>query len=389
MKTVPFWAAATLVTASAQPHDFQVSLEDIVAGTGQLVDGPLSRYEAKGTPFQPGDILFGKLRPYLAKYWLADREGTAGGDIHIYRPEPGSNPRYLYYVVGSRNFVRFAEAASKGTKMPRAEWSSLREFTVLQADATIQSAIAEYLDREVREIDAMMGKLDELVEQLEARRLSVIQRQTQFMASGERWAMVPTAYLFGSIGSGTTPKEREHYTEDENGIPWVTTSELRESEIYDTVQRVTPEAVETVSSLKVHPRGSILIAMYGATIGRLGTLGVDATMNQACCAFSDPREIDMRFFYYSLWGQRDDIIRQGVGGGQPNISQSLLRRWRVPRPPLDEQRHIADRLDQATTRIDAMQAKVAKLKELLAERREALITDVVTGRKEVACAMRS
>ena len=121
MKTMPFWAAATLVSDSETPLDFQVSLEDMVSSTGRLFDGDLSQYSAKGTPFAEGDVLFGKLRPYLAKYWLADRAGTAGGDIHVYRPNAGIEPRYLAYIVGSRNFVRFAEAASKGVKMPRAE----------------------------------------------------------------------------------------------------------------------------------------------------------------------------------------------------------------------------------------------------------------------------
>ncbi|MBF4574502.1 restriction endonuclease subunit S [Herbiconiux sp. VKM Ac-1786] len=356
----------------------------MVSGTGHLVDGELSHYAAKGTPFSTGDVLFGKLRPYLAKYWLADRAGTAGGDIHVYRPSPGVEPRFLNYVVGSPDFVKYAEAVSKGTKMPRAEWMGLRKFPVTNFDIQSQRAIADFLDRETAEIDAMTAKLDELAEQLYGRKLSVIQRQTQFTTIGERWTTVPTAHLFDSIGSGTTPKEREHYTDDEDGIAWVTTSELRENEILGSNQRVTRAAVDAVSSLKVHPRGTILIAMYGATIGRLGVLGVDATVNQACCAFSGPRGIDPRYFYYTLWGQRDDIIRQAVGGGQPNISQTILRRWRVPQPPMDEQKHVVTYIDEAAGRIDEMLGKVAVLKELLIERRAALITDMVTGRKEVA-----
>ena len=107
-------------------------------------------------------------------------------------------------------------------------------------------------------------------------------------------------------------------------------------------------------------------------------------MNQACCAFSCPRDVDPRFFYYSLWGQRNDLIREAAGGGQPNINQRMLRRWRVPHPPIEEQRRIADRLDEVTGKIDAMLAKVAELKSLLIERRAALITNVITGRKKVA-----
>ena len=92
---IPFWAVADLVTQTAVMNDFQVSLEDIVPGTGTLVSGSLSQYSAEGTTFEKGDVLFGKLRPYLAKYWLADREGVAGGDIHVYRPRKGVDSRYL------------------------------------------------------------------------------------------------------------------------------------------------------------------------------------------------------------------------------------------------------------------------------------------------------
>ena len=384
MTTVPFWTIASLVSESTIPRDFKVSLEDIVSGTGRLIDGELSQYEANGTPFESGDVLFGKLRPYLAKHWLAERAGTTGGDIHVYRPNNAVDSGFLSYLVGSRNFVKFAEASSKGVKMPRTEWISLRAFPVEQFDLNTQRAIADYLDRETGEIDAMIGKLDEAAATLKVRRMSTMQRSTQYADDETRWSVVPTAHLFASIGSGTTPKDPRYYVEGGAGVPWVTTSELRENLVTATLQDVSEEAVASVSSLRVHPRGAIVIAMYGATIGRLGVLGTNATMNQACCAFSSPRDVDPRFFFYTLWGQRDDIIREAAGGGQPNISQGLLRRWRVPHPPIDEQRRIADHLDQSTSQIDAMLAKVAELKELLIERRAALITDVVTGRKKVA-----
>lgn len=297
-------------------------------------------------------------------------------------PEDPRDLRYLAYaLVEGRTAL---EALGRGTTFTELSTTQLSAFSVPWPIPAHREAIADYLDRETGEIDSMIGKLNELAASLELRRLSTIQRQTQFQSTGERWDVVPTAHLFGSIGSGTTPKDQHYYTEAEDGIPWVTTSELREGEITATKQNVTEKAVESLSSLKVHPRGAVLIAMYGATIGRLGVLGVDAAMNQACCAFSYPQAVDATFFYYSLWGQRDDIIREAVGGGQPNINQGMLRRWRVPYPPLDEQKRIADRLDETTGKIDAMLAKVAELKALLIERRAALITDVVTGRKDVA-----
>ena len=175
---IPFWAVADLVTQTAVANDFQVSLEDIVPGTGTLVSGSLSQYSAEGTTFEKGDVLFGKLRPYLAKYWLADREGVAGGDIHVYRPRKGVDSRYLAYIVGSRNFIRYAVAASKGVKMPRIEWMSLRQYGVNRYDERTQHEIADYLDCEIGEIDAMLAKLEALDESLNLRRASVVEWET-------------------------------------------------------------------------------------------------------------------------------------------------------------------------------------------------------------------
>jgi type I restriction enzyme S subunit len=118
--------------------------------------------------------------------------------------------------------------------------------------------------------------------------------------------------------------------------------------------------------------------MYGATIGRLGVLGVAATVNQACCVFSNPKQIDARFWFYWLQMRRDYLISLGYGGGQPNLSQGLLRSLRVPLPPLTEQQRMAAFLDRETVKIDALVAQKERLIALLQEKRTALITRAVT-----------
>jgi type I restriction enzyme S subunit len=308
---------------------------------------------------------------------------TVNGSIAVISPNQGLHGPFLYWFLASSYAQSLFQLLMGGMGVPHLFQRDINRIRMPYPPLVIQRRIADYLDREVSQIDAMLGKIDKLTATLSDRRTSAIQRATQFSLDGTRWDTTPTAHLFRSIGSGTTPKEQRHYTEDVDGVPWVTTSELRENVITETSRRVTRRAISDVSSLKIHPAGAVLIAMYGATIGRLATLGVDAATNQACCAFSDPRGVDVRFFYYTLWGQRDDIILLAVGGGQPNISQTMLRRWRVPCPPLDEQIRIADELDEATARVDVMLAKVGELKSILLERRAALITDVVTGKKDV------
>jgi len=315
---------------------------------------------------------------------LATERGIITSAYVTVRPDAAKvEPRYLSAILRTYDIKKAFYEMGSGVRQTL-KYTELADLPIPLPPRHIQRAIADYLDSETGQIDAMIGRFDELVVTLEKRRISMIKRETQFDPHGSPWVVVPTAHLFASIGSGTTPKERGHYTPDGSGTPWVTTSELRENVVTETLQNVTEEAVSSVSALRVHAGGAVVIAMYGATIGRLGILGVAATMNQACCAFSDPRDVDPRYFYYALWGQRERLVSEAAGGGQPNINQTMLRRWRVPHPPLDEQRLIANHLDEVTGKIDAMQAKVLELKSLLLERRAALITDVVTGRKEVA-----
>ena len=193
----------------------------------------------------------------------------------------------------------------------------------------------------------------------------------------EHWSVWKVSHGFKNIGSGTTPKS-DNLAFYEGDIPWITTSELRESLIEDTAQKVTQEALKNYSALKVYPKGSIAIAMYGATIGRLGILGIDAAVNQACYVFSESKIFDLPFFYYWLWMHRPNLIALSAGGGQPNLSQDDLKQLRLPTPPLPEQQAIANFLDYKTKQIDALIAKKETLLEKLDEKRSAIISHAVT-----------
>ena len=130
----------------------------------------------------------------------------------------------------------------------------------------------------------------------------------------ENWEVWKVTHGFEIIGSGTTPKSEDpdYYDGD---IPWVTTTELRETTIMDTSKKITLKALNDYSALRLYPAGTLLIAMYGATIGRLGILGISASVNQACCAFSMPTKFNLEFFYYWLMYRRPVLISLSVGWG--------------------------------------------------------------------------
>lgn len=191
------------------------------------------------------------------------------------------------------------------------------------------------------------------------------------------WNLSQLSFVFENISSGTTPStnDDEYYR---GNIPWVTTGELREAEIFSTEKNISSEALNVFSALKIYPPGTLLVAMYGATTGRLGWLGVDATTNQACCALAYPKNVHFKFIFYSLLNAKEALLLLSSGGGQPNINQEKIRSFRIPIPPLSEQLAIASFLDRECGKIDALIAEQERLIALLAEKRQAVISHAVT-----------
>lgn len=157
---------------------------------------------------------------------------------------------------------------------------------------------------------------------------------------------------FCQTGSGGTPSRDipEYY---EGDIPWIKSGDLRENIVTSATEFISREAIKK-SSAKIVSQGAILVAMYGATVGRMALLGIDAATNQAVCnVVPDASKADTKYVYYALLSKVPDFLRSAIGGAQPNISQGLIRSTEIPLPPLPEQKRIAAILDKA----DAIRCK--------------------------------
>lgn len=160
--------------------------------------------------------------------------------------------------------------------------------------------------------------------------------------------------------SGGTPS-RHRFDFFENGsVPWIKSGELKDTFIKKAEEHITQEALDS-SSAKIFPKGTLLVALYGANVGMTGILDIDAATNQAVCAVfpkKEPLERDYLFWFFRK--MRPDYLKNSFGGAQPNISQKMIRETEIPLPPLPEQRRIV-------TYLDALQAKVDALRRLQAE----------------------
>nr|MDE5770125.1 restriction endonuclease subunit S [Ruminococcus sp.] len=149
--------------------------------------------------------------------------------------------------------------------------------------------------------------------------------------------------FIGDWGSGATPSRtnKEYYNGD---IPWLKTGDLNNGMIVDIPEKITELALEK-TSIRLNPIGSVLIAMYGATIGKLGILTIPATTNQACCACL-PIIIDNKYLFYFLMANKDNFTKRAEGGAQPNISKEKIISTLFPVPPLAEQKRIVEKIEE-------------------------------------------
>lgn len=178
-------------------------------------------------------------------------------------------------------------------------------------------------------------------------------------------------------GSGGTPSRKvsEYYNGD---ISWVKTGELNDDYIFETEEHITQEAISH-SSAKIYPTDTVVIAMYGATIGKVGILGIPAATNQACaCAIVKP-STDYKYLFYYAQSQKDDFIKKGKGGAQPNISQEIIKFHQFPLPPLAEQQRIVDRIESLFAKLDEAKEKAQAVVDSFETRKAAILHKAFTG----------
>lgn len=176
----------------------------------------------------------------------------------------------------------------------------------------------------------------------------------------ESWKWVRVGNC-GSWGSGATPSRTnaEYYGGE---IPWLKTGDLNDGIITEIPEYITKLALEK-TSVRLNPVGSVLMAMYGATIGKLGILGKEATTNQACCACIPYEGVYNKFLFYFLMASRITFIKMGEGGAQPNISKEKIVNALIPLPPLAEQKRIVAKIEELLPYIARYEEAWSKLEK--------------------------
>lgn len=315
------------------PDDSQyIGLEDVESGTGQYRPTKGSARQNEDSTvgvFRSGDVLYGKLRPYLKKTIISDADGVCSTEFLVLQPKTVLAP-WLHQWLLTTGVTQQIEAGCEGTKMPRADWEHVGSIHVPLPDESEQAEIISVLDCETKRISSLITKKTRFIELLKEKRKALITHavtkgldpNVKMKDSGvewigevpEDWRVCSLGYITRSSTGGTPDRKVDSYW---NGsIPWAKTGEIRYETISKTEEFITLEGLSNSAAFIAEP-GTILMAMYG--------------------------------------------------------------KIKVPVPPYDEQLSIIKRLVCQLQKLEALESRALKTIDLLKERRSAFITAAVTG----------
>lgn len=293
--------------------------------------------------------------------------------------------RYLSYALQMSLDQGFIELEASTATIPHFTAEKVSRFRVPVHPAATQRAIADYLDRETAEIDAMSAELDELVARLEGRRstaIDIVMKKAE-LAHGNIAIGFNFSVLNGDRGA-SYPSAKEIV---EVGIPFINAGDLHSDTVsLDTCKRVSDVKYREMGGAKLRI-GDVLFCLRGS-LGKSALVNFDeGALASSLCAVRarSSGKMTPSFILAAMKSTSfgNQIRFAETGSAQPNLGADQLSGFKVPAPPLDEQRRIVEHLDEVTAELDSMIANARELKTLLAERRSALITEVVTGRKGV------
>lgn len=309
--------------------------------------------EATKLMFKKGDIIFGRRRAYQRKLGVAEFDGICSAHAMVLRAKPEVVlPEFLPFFMQSDLFMNRAVEISVGSLSPTINWKTMaaQEFALPSME-------------EQKRLVELIGSIAALEEELrtaerEADQLQKAAIQDLLDAELNGWPNKPIGQVL-KVTTGGTPS-RNNATFWNGDLPWVKTGEVNYYVIESTEEHITAEGLKG-SAAKLCPPNSILVALYGQgpTRGRVGMLGIEAAVNQACAAIYPNADFDPWFVYYYLSGKYQSLRAMAQGAAQPNLNLAMIKGFGIPTPTLEEQK-------AAVASIDA----VAKAKAGILQRRE-------------------
>ena len=317
---------------------------------------------------------------------LRDFEATFGAFCAVLRPKDEVLPGFFRLYVQSPTVRETWSNLARGTNINNLKREQVLSTSMPIAPLPEQEKIVEILDEQLSRLDAALTSVRAVRKKTARFRRSLLHAAFTGALTGHDNSTnnLPTDWKISSLGdvakwgSGGTPKSG---TSSFYGGPikWAVIGDLTESWVSETAQSITKLGLEK-SSAKVVSPGTVMLAMYGASIGRTGIASTEMATNQAI-AFAVPHDgiLDAQYLLKYLQSQKEDFVRAGQGGAQPNISQTVIKPWPIPLPPIEEQMRIIELLEEQLSRLDASLAIADAIEKKASALRRSLLHAAFSG----------
>ena len=381
----------SLVTTPSNDSN-KIGLENIESGSGKFIQTE-NEFEGNGVHFQVNDVVYGKLRPYLQKVWLATFSGNAVGDFFIFRVNNKVVGKYLQYLMLSRCFTDDVNASTYGAKMPRVSSEYILTMRCAVPSIDEQIKMVSYLDTATAKIDAAIAQQQNMIDLLNERKQIIIDRavtkglnpNAKMKDSGVEWiGEVPEEWEILALKYIIRPKKKlvgrnsKNYDLLSLSLKGIIKRDMDNPDgkwpaSFDTYQEVLPgDFVFCNFDNEETPRAVGLSSYKGMITGAYDVM---------CCY---NKNVDTQYLlYYLLYIDNGKRFKPLYKGLRKTVPIDSLMGFKIPIPPMKEQVELVNRLVSQTRKIDGIIQSVSNQISLLQERKQIIINEVVTGKVKV------
>ncbi len=383
-------------------EDNYIGLENISSYTGEFVPTESKYDDGIYDIYRSGDLLFSKLRPYLAKALIAKDNGFCTGELAVIKHYTG-DIRYLFYYLLSDGFLKIVDASTYGAKMPRASWDYIKNLQIPVMPMTEQQAIADFLNRECSQIDSIAADLEKQIELLQQYKKSLItetvtkglDKSAPMKASGNRTigeinTLYRTKKLKYVVATPITDGPHETPTLVDDGIPFLSAESVKNGILDFNYKRgYISEVDHKYFCQKVKPqKDDVFIVKSGATTGNSGIVTTDnefSIWSPLALIRCDNETVLQKFIYYTTLSIYfvQEIEQSWSYGTQQNIGMGVIGNLSVVIPPIEQQREIVSYLNKMTYTLDEMIETKRNQLTTIQSHKKSLIYEYVTGKKRV------
>ena len=372
-----------------------ISNEDIASWTGELLIEDPEPAEVDGRRFQDNDVLFNKLRPYLAKVYHATFDGVSSGELLCLRPSHAVEPRFLFYVLGSKGFIDTINAEAFGAKMPRADWEIVGHQPLPLPPLDSQRQIARFLDEKTAQIDGLIAKKRGLLDRLAEKRQALITRavtkglnpDAPMQPSGIDWlGDIPDHWEIRGLTKCTKRIDYRGATPEKSnsGVFLVTAKNIKNGQIdYEASKEYIPEETYEYVMRRGKPQLGEVLFTTEAPLGEVARVDhADIALAQRIIKFSTALDgLSNDYLAYWMYSSafRSDVVSRATGSTALGIKASKIVELRCLLPPKHEQAEISTFLDSDAAARNVVAKEIQTTVERLTEYRAALIAAAVTG----------